>query len=586
MKNFFLRIQEYIKNNWPFILVMLIGTVIIMAEMSQVVLYADDYILGYYNSDGIKGAFDYFIHHYQTWGGGYTSFLVILFTMGNNIWWQLFFALLLVAFVGLTTKMICNNRPKSKWLVATILWALIFILSIYVSHETILWLDGGMAYLFSMFQVFIYFYFLYTRIIQDTHKKYDYFIIPFLGFFAGWSSAQSGLIAILIPILLIIWKRFVNKQKVAKLFYISTLLTIIGFLIFYFAPGNSVRMSEFELYSSLGFLQKIAYRVDSVFGLILSNIQIDFTAAPFFIYLTLGLISIIDLHFVKTEKSKKLKTLRIICASYNLVFLLFFLLCVIGIPALKPLSEHMFNYTNLLDVFSGNLGSTGYLYILPYIISGLALISSLISSYAISKRTSSPLLVTSLIVGYIAEFCMVMAPYSPIRTTFYTIAFLWISIGYLFLVAKTEKINTFPIILFIFSAFNIFLGIAVLICYITLRFILPIPSTNKQFSFATAEIYLFTCILSLLAILNASQVFTNYHINKNIDAENISRILKRKEYLDANPTDNPDTLYLVRPNNEVYGFTGLAGIDWVERSVNLYFGMPINQNIEYEGAHE
>ena len=586
MRNLFPKIQEYIKNNWPFILVMLMGSAIIMAEMSQVVLYADDYILGYYNSNGIKGAFDYFAHHYQTWGGGYTSFLVILFTMGSNIWWQLFFALLLIAFVGLTTKMICKNHQKSKWLVATTLWALIFMLSIYVSRETIFWLDGGMAYLFSTFQVFVYFYFLYTRIIQDAHKKYDYFLLPFLGFFAGWSSAQSGLIAILIPLALIIWKHFIDKQKVAKLYYISTLFTIIGFLIFYFAPGNSVRMSEFELYSSLNFFEKIAYRVDSVFGLILSNTQIDFTAAPFFIYLTLGLISIIDLHFVKTEKSKTLRTLRVICASYNLLFLLFFLLCVIGIPALKPLSEHMFNYTNLLEVFSGNLGLTGYLYIIPYIISALALISSLISSYAICKRTNSPFLITSLIVGYVAEFCMVMAPYSPIRTTFYTITFLWICISYLFFIAKTEKINTFPIIIFIFSAFNFFLGVTVLICYITLRFIVSTFSANKHLSFATTEVYIFICFLSLLAIMNASQVFINYHINKNIDAGNISRILKRKEYLDANPTNNPDILYLVRPNNDLYGFTGLAGIDWVERSVNLYFDMPINQNIEYEGVQK
>lgn len=586
MKEFFNNIQTYLKQNWLFVLIMLIGSTIIIAQMTQVVLYADDYILGYYNSDGIKSAFEYFTNHYQTWGGGYTSFIVILFTMGSNVWWQLFLSLLLILFVGLTVKMVCKNHPESKWFVAAILWASIFILSIYVSHETIYWLDGAVAYLFSMFQIFIYFYFLYTRIIQGVHKKYDYVLIPILGFFAGWSSAQSGLIAILMPIALIIWQRFIKKQKVHKLFYFTTVLTIIGFLIFYFAPGNSVRMNEFEYYVGLNFFEKIAYRVDSVFGLIFSNTQIDFTAAPLFIYLTIGLVAITDLSFVKTEKNKKLKVLRIFCSVYSLLFLFIFLLSSIGIPILKPLSDHLFSYANLLKMFSGELGSFGFVAIVPYIFSGVAILCSLISSFFIGKRTNSPILGISLLMGYIAEFCMIMAPYSPIRTTFYTITFMWISIGYLFCIAKAERINTFPVIFCIFTIFNVHLGIAVLICYTALRFTLPSFTPEKQFSFSTADIYLFTCVFAFLALINAAQVFINYRTNKKIDDENISLILKRKEYLDAHPTDNPETLYLIRPANDLYGFTGLAGIDWVERSVNLYFDMPINQNIEYEGAHE
>ena len=424
---------------------------------------------------------------------------------------------------------------------------------------------------------------MYTRLVQGVKKKYDLFLLPFLGFFAGWSSAQSGLIAILMPITLILWQHFIKKQKIAKLFYITTVFTIIGFLIFYFAPGNSVRMGEFELYNSLNFFNKIIYRVDSVFGLIFSNSQINFTAAPLFVYLTIGLIAIVDLNFIKTEKSQKLKKLRLFCSIYNLIFLFVFLLCILDIPALKPLSEHLFNYTNLFKVFAGEFGKLGYLTILPYLFTSIAILCSLISAFYICKRKANPFLITSLIMGYVAEFCMVMAPYSPIRTTFYTIAFMWISIGYLLAISKTAKINIFPVILPIFTTINIYLGIAILICYIALRFIMPIIIPEKKLSFATAEIMLFTCTFSVLAAINAYQIFINYHINKNIDNENISRIEKRKELLATHPTDNPETLYLIRPANELYGFTGLAGIDWVERSVNLYFDMPINQNIEYEG---
>ena len=584
MRSLLINLKTYIKHNWLFLLIMIVGSAAIVAQMSQVVLYADDYSLGTYSSGGVKGAFDYFFNHYQTWGGGYTSLLVIIFLMGSNIWWQLFLASLLIIFVGLTVKMLCKNHQNLKWLIATILWSLIFFLSIWVSRETIYWLDGGMAYLFSMFQVFIFFYFIYTRLIQGIHKKYDIILIPLLGFFAGWSSAQSGLIAVLMPIILIIWQRFIKKQKVAKFFYITTIITLIGFLIFYFAPGNSARMGEFELYTSLNFFEKIAYRVNSVFDLILGRTNVEFSAAPFFIYLTIGLTATIDLSSIKTEKSKKLKTLRLCCSIYSLFFLFIFLIGTFNIPILGSICRYGFKYLDLLKALSGEYGALGYFAVLPYIAATIAILSNLTLAFFICKRHGDPFLITTLLMGYAAEFCMVMAPYSPIRTTFYTIAFMWISIGYLILTAKSEKISTFPVTLIIFTILNFYLGIAMFICYIILRFILPIILPEKKLSFSTAELFLFTGILAILAALNGAQILINYHRNKVINTENISRILEYKETLSTNPDNAPEVLYLIQPYNELYGFTGFAGIDWVEHAVNDYYNLPTTLNLEYEGA--
>lgn len=574
-------LKTYLKNNWAFLAVMLIGSTIILAQMSQVVLYADDYSLGIYSSGGIKSAFDYFTNHYMTWGGGYTSFLVILlFGMGNVVW-QIFLASLLIIFVLLTVKMICKNHPKSKWLTAAILWACIFILSIWVSRETIYWLDGGVAYLFSAFQVFILFYLVYTRLIQDVHKKYDLVLLPIASFFAGWSSAQSGLIAVLIPILIILWQHFVRKTKVTKLFYITAILSLIGFLIFYLAPGNSVRMNEFEFYNSLNLFEKIAYRSNSVFGLILEHSDIEFSAAPFFIYLTIGLTAIVDLNSIKQEKSKKLKITRLCCSIYSLLFLLTFLISTLGIPFLSSICQYCFKYLDLLKVFSGEYGMLGYLGILPYLAATIAILSNLILAFSICKRHNNPFLITTLLAGYIAEFCMVMAPYSPIRTTFYTITFMWLAIGYLIVTSKAEKIGIFPITIIIFTIFNFYLGIVSLICYLILRSVLPNILPEKKISFPTVEILLFTAILSILAIINSSLIFVNYHRNKVINTENNSRII---EYKTTNNT--AETLYLVQPYNELYGFTGLAGIEWVERAVNLYFELPTELNLEYEGISQ
>ena len=566
---------KYIQKNWLFLLVMLAGSLALCLQMRQVVLYADDYSIGIHSAGGIAEAFEHTTNNYMTWGGGYTAFLVIiLFGMGEFIWKTVLISML-VLFVGLTVKMVCHKHQQYKWLVALILWAFIFVLSIWVSSEVFYWLDGAMAYLFSMFESFLLFYFLYTRLFQGISKKYDKFFLPIIALFAGWNSAQGGLIAVILSLVLILWKRFIRKEPIKKLYYISGIVCLVGFLIFFFAPGNSARMDSFTNYVNLNIFEKVLYRARGVTSIIFSNTIVEFTAAPLFIYLLIGLIAITDLKFAVKEKSKKIKTLRYVCIVYSLLFLLGFTISCMAIPEVSGFLKHFYNY---IDLFSTNWSSfSTYLGLLSYLAMILVIFTSLTSAFFISKHNDNPFLFTTVLVAYAAEFCMVMAPYSPLRTTLYTIAFSWIAISYLLVISRKNSISILGVALVIFTIIDVNLGLAIIICDLFLRHIL-----NKPNSIRVAEFYLFITFLTLLSMLNYGKTLYNYYQNRLVNEENIARILEVKKVYDETGK-TPEIVYLKKPYNSTYGFTGLAGVDWVEHSINNFYGLPTTLNLEYEG---
>ena len=574
MEKFLAGLKLYIKQNWLFLVIMCLGTGAFFLQMTEVVLYADDYSLGIYANGDPSTLLDYFTTHYTSWGGGYTGVLVILSLSLPMIIWKLFFTFMISSFVGLSTKMICYRSPKQKWLVSIILWSCIFLLSIWVSREVLYWLDGGMAYLFSMFQAFLVFYFFYTRLFQNITKKYDYLLLPLIAFFGGWSSAQSGVISIFICLFLLAWQLFIKKQKTKKLYLFSAFLSIIGFLIFYFAPGNSVRMDTFAEYSNYNIFEKVAYRSGSVTSLLFNTQNAEFTSAPIFAYLSLGLIAFLDLKLLSTEKSHKLKRLRKFCVYYNFVFILGFFISRMNIPEVSSYFGLAYKYINLLNL--GEYGSIGLLGLLPYLAVLIAIISSLASSYFICKRQNSPLLLCVLLTAYLAEFSMVMAPYSPLRTTFYSIAFFWLTISYLLPLIKSEEVQIFPLVLVIFTTLNFNLGILLLIAYVIISLLTP----RQKFT-PRVQIYLFVTVLIILSTTNFAKTLVNYHRNRIINEENISLLLDAKTTYQSG--DNlPEVLYLKKPFNETYGFTGLTGIEWVENAVKTYFELPLSLKLQYQ----
>ena len=207
----------------------------LLVQMLQVVYQADDYSVGKLSGSSFGVLMEHAVDHYFNWGGGYTPTIVITLMSLPDIIWRLVITGMMTLIIAMASRLITKGQAgKKRWLVALVMWLLFFGASIHLTRETIYWLDGSMAYLFSAFQAFIVFYFLYTRLFMGDQKKYDLILIPFLCFFAGWSSAQSGGLAVLCVLGLVLYKLFVKKEKVAVRYLVSLALTIIGFCIFYF----------------------------------------------------------------------------------------------------------------------------------------------------------------------------------------------------------------------------------------------------------------------------------------------------------------------------------------------------------------
>ncbi len=574
MGNICKNLKKYIFANWQFLSIMAIGIIALSIQMSQVVLYADDYSLGIYSSRPLSEIIQYEINHYLSWGGGYTALLVILLIAAGSFVWKTALVALLAAFVVLSTKIICRNTTKNKWIVASILWLFIFSLSIWVSREVFYWLDGSMAYLFSMFQAFLLFYLLFTRMVCGKNKKYDTVILPLAAFFAGWSSAQSGCISVLIAIGFIIWKRFIAKKqvKIKKIEWATLALCVAGFLIFYFAPGNSGRMATFAEYSNLNLIEKILYRSSDVIDLIIYNYGTDFNAAPIFLYIAAGLLAIVSLKRSSKHRKANLNKMRVASALYSLAIILLCLISRIDLGIPTELATRVFAYTNLFDKYQA--GTLSLLHFLPYVAIIIFFFSMAFNAFCISKEDDDPLVFFVILFGLLFQAVMIMAPYNPLRTSFYTTAFMWVVSAKLIVISKHESIDTSPIFIILFMIWNFYFGIIALAIYGVLALI----SRKEYLNLKDVNMLFVILIFGIFAISNYAKTLYAYHCNKRVNTENISRIL---EY--NNQSSEETVLYLLKPCNEVYGFTGLSGISWVEDAVITYYHLPENLDLKYEG---
>lgn len=280
------KIKEYVMNNKLFIISMTLGFIFLLIQMNQVVLYADDFSIA--NMHRNSNMLESFITHYKTWGGGYSECLVMLILdLGLKVW-KVANTVLITLMVLLGTEMITFKSKKNKGIISIILWICIFLIDIYISKECIYWLDGSLSYVLSTFEMLAYIYIIYSKlIIKNAIKWYDYVVLPILGLLSGWCSAQTGIMSLLIVVIILLWSKFKNKEKIKLIIWISTLFCLIGCLIFYFSPGNSARMEKFEEYSGLNIVQKTLYRVDGVYGLMFDFKTYQNSAMPFYTILVL-----------------------------------------------------------------------------------------------------------------------------------------------------------------------------------------------------------------------------------------------------------------------------------------------------------
>lgn len=558
------KILDYIKQNKLYVTVMIIASIMFMMQMKHVVLYADDLFLGNIAKDGFKGAIEHLAFNYMNWGGGPTPFIVILLFFVPLKVWKILNCLMIIITIILAVRMISYKININKGIIATILWLCVYSLNIYISSQTLYWLDGNIAYVLTAFQFFIYFYYLYSRLIMKTDsKKYDYILLPLVAFFAGWTGPQAGALSVIISLAVVIWAKIINKEKIKPIYVITIIIGIIGFLVYYIAPGNNARMLEtFPDFAQYSLFEKIFYRMDSVWNLLFNYTIYKFASIPFYLYIVIGFISLIAIKLSVTEKNKFIKNVaKTMCISL-LIFLILNFAISIGCDYNLILTNTIFKFEPILSNIQN--GTFRIQMLIPYVTTFIIMIFTVILAYYISYREKNPLLVILITGAFLGQGMMVLSPYSPLRTTFITVYLLWIAISVLVYLSQKYKINTIWVVaMIIATSFELRLGIIPIFAYIIFNN-LYLEKTHEQ-SIRLQAIILIV-LFTILTIDSYKQMIQGYKENEQIYYQNIQLIEEFKN------KENPgNVLYLKKPEKEQYGFTSFVGIDWVEEEVKRYF---------------
>lgn len=556
MKKNFNNLINYIKNNKIYIIIMLLCFSFLLIQMKQVVLYADDFVLKTVSIKGIKNIISNQINHYLTWGGGFTPILVTTFLLFKSMTWKFFISLLILLIFSLTIKLLGIKDQFEKCLIAIMMWSGLFFVNISILNQTLYWLDGSFAYTFTIFQVFIYIYFIITRIFRKISHKYDIILFPIISFFAGWSSAQTGAIVLILPILVIIYHK-VRKINISKLNYISMFLGIIGFAIFYFAPGNSARMSSMGIFSELNFFEKIMYKSSGVYSHLINFKNMLFTSTPFYLIIASALLIILGYHYIKKDNKKNIIIKS--CLIYMFVMLIMYLGINFDVFGNDVVLKYFISFPNLYEL-KDSLSLTVFI---PYIITSVFIICSIVVSHYIYSKTNDPVSLVFIVSGYISQFVMVMSPAIEYRTTFIIILFLIVSIADLIHLCYKERISNYYLLLLPILMFEFKYG---LVSLLVLSFINTIKNVKKIYIINFAIIIL---ILAYPAFINYSVTYNKYKENKYIYYENIEALSSYK---------SGDEIYIKEYPHPEYAFTNIAGTGWVEDAIREMYGIDKSVN--------
>lgn len=203
-----------------------------------VILYGDDY----YHSTAANGTWqefwDFHIQHYlKANGRALIHFAITLCFFGEGVaFWKILSPILLGLTVLFAVKAFSDNKNFTTVL-ASICVVLLGLGGKFTSYSV-----------YTLTPVFNYVYpflFMFPLIFyskQTYQQERRFLFLPILGFLAGASMEQTGIMAIGY-IVMMIFERIVTDRKAPKPVLIFTLIsTIIGYITVMLAPGNFVRM--------------------------------------------------------------------------------------------------------------------------------------------------------------------------------------------------------------------------------------------------------------------------------------------------------------------------------------------------------
>ncbi len=554
------KIISHLKKNKIYYLAFIVSYILLYLIMNNVVRYADDYVLEIESMKSFDEIIEYFKYHYMNWGGGYTPLIAIfIFKLGFTSW-KIINTLLITIILFAMAKMVSKN--EKKFLINYgIVWLLFYSISILVARESIYWLDGSLSYVVCTFELFLFIYMLYTRFIQNKSGKLDYITLPLVALFSGWSDAQSTAITLVITILFSLYYFFYKKEKFNLKFLLFISFAIIGSLIFFLAPGNSVRMQQaYPDFAKAKLLSKAMMNVGTVSSMTYDYSEFAFQTMPLFMFLFSYLLCLYNSKNLK-HKNKNLKKLLKISLVIQYVFLLTTLFIrYLDIDFLKDL---LFRYNNIYDLaWKASLSITD---LIPYALLFTFILANLVTLliYFLDGKDKFLLLIYLCVYG--SQYSMILAPTFPYRAELMSIFFLIFGIVYLINYFIEKKIYFGNHLLTVCLYFNLPI--------ITILFL----ASNFVFD---KERFRYLCLLisaaPLIAIpvINYYDLYTNYEKNKKIYNENEKVLL---EYEEGN-----DVLYFKKYYNNNYSFSEPVDAEWIQTSIKDYYKIPYSVRFEYE----
>ena len=126
---------------------------------------------------------------------------------------------------------------------------------IEMAKESSLWLTGSFNYTYPIMMFTWYWYLLLTYKVQSTRK------LCIVGFLSAASMEQESALTVMLTIGLAAYIFFINGQKPDKKLKKILIVTVIGAISLFLAPGNIRRMGD-EIGGSAGTFENILGGID------------------------------------------------------------------------------------------------------------------------------------------------------------------------------------------------------------------------------------------------------------------------------------------------------------------------------------
>ena len=295
--NIYKKVENYIKNNLPLILVFTLIFVLLFFQHNVLAMYFDDFgnaSLSYgQDSFDIAGTnytlsqlFSWDAMIYNTWGGRIlyaTTILIPLLKHGVGLYFalQAVVITLIFYFIYKIVKEITNYKSILIPIVLFILYTLIDM--IYLRHG-IYWASASILYIWPLMPLFafIYLFIKLTKKIKNN-EKVNYLlytpIMVILNFFASFSQEQIGVATLAFIILYIALEHRKDFKKYLKLDIVSLVVCLLGVGLLLGAPGNYARLDTNTDFSSLSVFGKVALNYPEIIKNIFKDKMVIYTMA-------------------------------------------------------------------------------------------------------------------------------------------------------------------------------------------------------------------------------------------------------------------------------------------------------------------